>query len=180
MSTRKESEAARYFCDFIQYCHHKGLPGVGADIGSQGFRTVPWAMQLDLPPEEFSAYCGGEPAHGPIQLRGHADKLPFDSDSLDFLLSSHLLEDFLEWTPVLREWVRVLKPGGHLIILVPDKERWGQAIIKGQPPNCSHKHESFAGELSTYAEAIGVTVLEDRLTDKSPNDYSILFVGQKL
>lgn len=175
------SETAKYRFATIAYCHRDdGTPGCGVDIASQGDSVVPWAIAFDLPKPEFDFYCANQPAKGPIQLRGHADKLPFDDNSLDFVYSSHLLEDYLDWTPVLKEWVRVLKPGGNLIILVPDKKLWNEAIAKGQPPNCSHKHESYVGELSTYAPGLGLKVIEDRLTAVVPEDYSILFVGRKL
>src|SRR6266404_1333013 len=29
--------------------------------------------------------------------------------------------------PILREWARVLRPGGKLVLLLPDKERWAKA-----------------------------------------------------
>lgn len=175
------SEALKYKHLFQQFCRtQNGEPGCGADIGSQGFCTIPWAIQLDLPPKEFSAYCGGAEQHGPIALRGDAKSLPFDTGSLDFLIASHLLEDYLDWLPVLIEWVRVLKPGGKLIILVPDKKLWNEAIARGQPPNCAHKHESHVGELSTYAAKLGLTVIEDRLTAVCEGDYSIIFCAAKL
>lgn len=178
-SCSSETEKYREFT--VPHCYRAdGQPGCGVDIASQGASVVPWAMGFDLPKAEFDYYCGNHPAKGLIQLRGHADKLPFDDGSLDFLYSSHLLEDYLDWLPVLKEWTRVLKPGGKLIILVPDKKLWNEAIARGQPPNCSHRHESYAGELSTYAAAIGVRVIEDRLTNVVPGDYSIIFCAQKI
>lgn len=175
------SETEKYREQTVKYCYRSdGQPGCGADIASQGASVVPWAINFDLPLAEFNYYCSNHPAKGPIQLRGHADKLPFDSGSLDFLYASHLLEDYLSWTPILMEWVRVLKPGGKLIILVPDKKLWNEAIANGQPPNCAHTHESRVGELSEYATAIGVKVIEDRLTNVVEGDYSILFVAEKL
>lgn len=41
----------------------------------------------------------------------------------DFLLSSHMLEHSSNPIKALREWRRVLKPGGSLILLLPNK-RW--------------------------------------------------------
>jgi len=73
----------------------------------------------------------------------------------------------------------VLRPNGYLIVLVPEKELWAAAIAAGQSPNCSHKHEGRVGELSEYAPALGLSVIEDRLTDQFPGDYSILAVFQK-
>jgi len=168
-------ETSQYRHLTAKYCN-----GCGVDIGSQGEAVVPWAISYDLPEDEFLLYSSGNPPRGPIHLRGHAQDLPFDSGSLDFVYSSHLLEDFLEWEPILVEWVRVLRPGGKLVIMVPDKGLWDHAVHNlGQPPNCSHTHESRPGELSEYAERLGLAVVEDRLTENHANDYNILFVATK-
>lgn len=44
------------------------------------------------------------------------------NDSYDFLLSSHVIEHTANPIKALKEWVRVVKPGGHLIVLVPHKD----------------------------------------------------------
>ena len=175
------SETAKYRHMTAQYCFLPDgrTPGCGVDIASQGDRVVPWALSFDLPVRAFNEYCGGAAPKGEIHLRGNAINLPFDSNSLDFLYSSHLLEDYLDWEPVVREWARVVKPGGNLIILIPDKVLWNEAIAKGQSPNCSHKHEGSLGELSTLATTLGLTVIEERLTNQYEGDYSILGVFRK-
>ena len=174
------SETKRYLHLTECHCYRgDGKAGTVLDIGSQGDTVVPWALSFDLPPDEFAHYCGGAPAFGTIHVRGHADHLPFDTDSFDTVYSSHLLEDFKDWEPILKEWVRVLKPGGKLVILVPDHERFRAAVNAGQPDNPNHLHEARVGELSEYADRLGVLVLEDRLTDLTPTDYSILFVASK-
>ena len=43
-------------------------------------------------------------------------------ESYDFILSSHSLEHFANPLKALKEWLRVLKKGGTLLILVPDKK----------------------------------------------------------
>jgi predicted SAM-dependent methyltransferase len=91
-----------------------------------------------------------------------------------------LLEDFEDWNPMLNEWVRVLKPGGYLVILVPDRELFQAALAAGQPPNDAHRHESHEGEMSTYATARGLEVIEDRLTECFPGDYTIMGVFRKV
>jgi len=175
------SETSRYRHLTAKYCFTEdGNPGCGVDVASQGDRVVPWAMSFDLPVEEFAFYCSNHPAKGPIHLRGHADSLPFDSESLDFVYSSHLLEDYLDWEPPVREWARVVRKGGHVIILIPDKELWGKAITNGQPPNCAHKHEGSVGELTALGQKLGLEVVEDRLTEQYVGDYSILGVFKKL
>ena len=51
-------------------------------------------------------------------------KLPFDNETVDLIYSSHVLEYFDrdEVIDVLKEWKRVLRPGGTLRIAVPDFE----------------------------------------------------------
>lgn len=168
------SETAKYRHLTVPFC-----VGCGVDIGSQGDPVVPWAVSLDLPETEWVKYSS-EPPKGAIQLRGFADQLPFADNSLDWLYASHILEDFFEWMPVLKHWVSKLKPKGTLIILVPDKGLWAAALAKGQPPNCSHRHEAQGGELSSYAPECGLRVIKDDLTAQFEGDYSILFIAQKL
>ncbi len=175
MKYDSQSETDRYRHLVTRYC----VPGLGIDIGSQGDPVVSWAWNFDLPPDKFAHYNSNYEPRGPIQLYGDCRHLPIASASLDFVYSSHLLEDFEDWLPVLIEWVRVLRPGGRLIILIPDRERWVAACAAGQPPNDAHRHEGHVGELSKYAPELGLQVLKDELTDQFPHDYSILFVAVK-
>lgn len=50
------------------------------------------------------------------------DLAPFDDASADEILSVHVVEHFWRWEirDVLREWVRVLKPGGRMIVECPN------------------------------------------------------------
>lgn len=61
---------------------------------------------------------------------GCARKLPFRSNSFSTVYASHVLEHFhgRESVGILREWVRVLQPGGELQVFVPNLE-WVQAQL---------------------------------------------------
>lgn len=177
------SETSKYRSLTQKYCYRAdGNPGCGVDLASQGDPVVPWAFGLDLPRDEFDRYCGGEPAKGPIQLRGTAEKLPFDSESLDFVYASHLLEDYTRdnWQRLFQEWSRVLKSGGYMIILVPERKLWARALSRGQCPNCAHAGpEPMVGDIAKCAFIVGLTLIEEKLTELFENDYSILGVLQK-
>ena len=49
-----------------------------------------------------------------------ADALPFPNEHFDVVLSMGLLEHFEDPQPILREWVRILKCGGVLIVETPN------------------------------------------------------------
>ena len=166
-----DSETSKHRHLVINYCS-----GNGVDLGSSGDPVVPHAIQVDLPPAIYRDYNQTRP-EAVIQWRGSALDLPFKDRTLDFVHASHLIEDFADWTPVLAEWVRVLKPGGYLIIAVPDHGRFRAAVAGGQGDNLSHKHESYVGELTTALPQC--IPIRDAFATDSPTDYSILYIGRK-
>lgn len=50
-------------------------------------------------------------------------------NSYDFVHSSHCLEHLNNPMVGLKNWFRIVKPGGHLIILVPDEDLYEQGIF---------------------------------------------------
>ena len=52
-----------------------------------------------------------------------------EDESLDFVHSSHCLEHLVEPKEGLRNWFRVIREGGHLIITVPDEDLYEQGIF---------------------------------------------------
>ena len=170
------SETAKYRHLTTQYTQGNGL-----DIGSQGDPVVPWAIQVELPAPAYAHYTSGKVLDQAGVWRGDGRVLPFKDEVCSFVYSSHLLEDFLDWTPALREWWRVLAPSGHLVVLTPEDSLWNAAVAGGQTPNCEHRHCGRVGELTTHLLAIDprAIVLEDRLTNCHLGDYTILFVARK-
>ncbi|HWA09398.1 MAG TPA: class I SAM-dependent methyltransferase [Opitutaceae bacterium] len=59
---------------------------------------------------------------------GEAIALPFRDDSLNYVASSHVLEHVANPVLALEEWCRVLRPGGIIYFVVPDKRyTWDHA-----------------------------------------------------
>lgn len=169
------SESAKCRDHYKQY-----LVGNGVEIGSGGYPMAENAIQIELSPTTFAKYTSGRRPEYPIQWASDNRTHPFHDNAFDWVASSHLLEDFADWMPPLTEWARLVKPGGYLVILLPDRARWMAALRRGQPPNCAHRHEAYPGELSQYANRLKLTVVEDRLVDPADEtNYNILFVGRK-
>ena len=113
----RRSETSRYRELLAPYCL-----GYGLDIGFGGDAITTSAVRMDLP----SPYTRVG-RHSTVQLGGDCRSLSWWCDGvLDYVYSSHVLEDFpeTETALILREWTRVLKPGGRLILLLPDQQRY--------------------------------------------------------
>jgi predicted SAM-dependent methyltransferase len=132
-----QSETSKCRSRLAQYC-----VGYGLDLGFGGDPITPNAIRVDQP----TPYANT--GSYPVQLGGDAANLHWFADNtLDFLYSSHLLEDFDNCEAVLREWWRVLKPGGMLIIFCPDEQVYRKhCAATGQTYNTMHKHADFSLE----------------------------------
>ncbi len=164
MTTHGETYIRRHLTQ--PYCK-----GNGIDIGSQGSPVNDNSIQIEYDRSRFESDI-------PIQWEGDGTKdLPFKDNVLDYVYSSHLIEDYIDWIPILNEWNRVIKPGGYIVIMVPDKEKFRERVKNGQADNLNHKHESYVGELTKYYNFhfSNFTVLVDEITDS----YNILFVAKK-
>ena len=52
-----------------------------------------------------------------------------ENDRYDFVHSSHCLEHLSDPGQGLKNWFRVVKPGGYLVVLVPDEDLYEQGIF---------------------------------------------------
>lgn len=60
-------------------------------------------------------------------------------ESIDFVHSSHCLEHLIDPFEGLKNWMRVLKPGGHLIVTIPDEDMYEQGVF---PSTFNRDHKS--------------------------------------
>lgn len=58
-----------------------------------------------------------------VDIVANGNDLPFKDNVWDFVINSHVLEHFFDPIQVIEEWIRVIKPGGILFMIVPHKER---------------------------------------------------------
>jgi SAM-dependent methyltransferase len=76
-------------------------------------RTTPWSSHSD----SFQFNCFRRP--GRTILCDGSNLAGVENASYDFVLSSHNLEHFANPVKALKEWQRVLRPGGSLILVLP-------------------------------------------------------------
>jgi ubiquinone/menaquinone biosynthesis C-methylase UbiE len=57
-------------------------------------------------------------------VQGDSERLPYASDSFDVVVCTHCFHHFPHQDRVLAEMYRVLRPGGRLLIIDGDRDRW--------------------------------------------------------
>jgi predicted SAM-dependent methyltransferase len=126
---KSETSKARHLLE--HFCSGNGL-----DIGHGGDKIVPSAIGIDI--TIMYTKVGDDVS----QLKGTASDLYWFNDNvLDYVYSSHLLEDFEDTEGILREWCRVIKPKGKLILLLPDQQIYQKFSYNGH-----HRHADFGKE----------------------------------
>jgi len=88
--------------------------------------------------------CGSDPIFPDVERfdreQGDANRLSaYISERYDFAFASHVLEHMEDPRAALEEWLSVLKPGGHLIVIVPDEDLYEQGVFPSLF-NSDHKH----------------------------------------
>jgi len=82
-----------------------------------------------------------------VEVRAGVDRLPFATDSLTALRANHVLEhqSYELIGETLREWARVLAPGGRLDIGVPDARFVAEQWVRGEIDTAEANHWILGG-----------------------------------
>jgi SAM-dependent methyltransferase len=115
------------------------------EVGYKGYiggtlPIVPQAIGIDL---DYPGYDG--------------IRLPFADESVDAVYSSHCFEHIADYQAALRDWYRVLKVGGYVVIVVPHQYLFEKRRTLPSPSNLDHKRyytpESLLREIGeSYGE----------------------------
>jgi ADP-heptose:LPS heptosyltransferase len=101
----------------------------------------------------------------------------FGSQSMDFVYSSHTLEHISDYKSALKEWWRVVKVRGYLILYLPHKDFYPNMGQNGSNPD--HKHDFLPQDIiSAMEELSGWDLLECQERNED-QEYSMLLIFQK-
>lgn len=123
--------------------------GDGIDIGG---KPDPLMLYLELFPRIASIrtwdWEDGDAQH----LSGVPDA------TYDFVHSSHCLEHLADPSAGLANWFRVLRPGGHLVVTVPDEDLYEQGVFPSTF-NRDHKHTFTVWKAASWSP-VSTSLLE--------------------
>lgn len=161
------NEALKVRWDIVPYTRGRGL-----DIGCG-------------PQKPFAHFIGVDNCHHRVfgydirpDVQAEADDLSmFSSRSMDFVFSSHLLEHIDDAEAALREWWRVLKVGGYLVLYLPHKRFYPNVGHPGSNPD--HRHDFKPSDIVGYMEGNGGWTLLVNEERNGADEYSFLQVYRK-
>jgi SAM-dependent methyltransferase len=128
---------------------NRWLVGRGLDIGG-GSDSL--ALYASLFPRIASVTVYDQEQGDAQYLRNVQD------DSFDFVYSAHCLEHMVDPRIAIRHWLRVVRPGGHLVITVPDEDLYEQGVWPSTF-NDDHKH-TFTVFKQTSWSPVSINILD--------------------
>ena len=151
----------------------ENLHGIEIGASTQNSFFLKRSVNVDFSDEQGGLWQDEKCEPATVNIVALGDDLPFKSNTLDYVLSSHVIEHFFDPVKALREWHRVIKPGGYIFIIAPHKDR-----TFDKPHEVTHLAELIdrsRGRLrmSDYAKPIDIPALEQAGKAKFGPDYAV-------
>jgi len=100
----------------------------------------------------------GIPVAPDVKVKSADDLSVFASQSMDFVYSSHLLEHMEAPEKTLKEWWRITKQAGRLILYLPHEDLYPKVGEDGANPD--HKHNLNEEKVIQWMSNVGYWDLE--------------------
>ena len=105
---------------------------------------------------------------------GDATKIPLPTEHFDLVSASHVLEHLDDDDAALDEWLRLVKPGGHLLVLLPSNE----VLFPGSKHLRLYDKEIFSERLSSRG-LTQISVDEHQRFDRPFKDRRMVLFARK-
>lgn len=143
------NESAKVRWAIVPYTRGRGL-----DIGAGEHKAFPHFISVDNGDHGRFGYK----IKPDIRVQDATDLSLFGDHGMDFVFSSHLLEHLADVGAALKEWWRLVKPGGHLVLYLPHKDFYPQLHDKGEFARV------FASQLKRHGGALSKAQIEDAIS----------------
>ena len=145
----------------LKYCHGQGL-----DLGCGTYKIKPDAIGIDL--ENPNADMNMDARI----LKAYPDK------HFDYVFSSHLLEEIPNTEATIKEWLRVVKDNGYIVLYQVDHEYYFP--IGDERCNRRHVHHfSWESLWDVFRKIGGSSLIHQQRYGKAYDEWSFEMVVQK-
>jgi len=167
------NESAKVRWELVPYMRGRIL-----DLGCGPFKTFPHFIGVDNGHHD-NAFGWQNKADIIVETCEKLDL--FASQSCDGVFSSHLLEHIHpdKVPDTLKEWMRVIKPGGHLMLYLPDEDEYPK--VGEMYANPDHKWDVNYQKVVDAMDKVNCGWdLVDFQKRNGGDEYSLFFVFKKL
>ena len=164
LANSRNDESAKIRWELVPYMRGRAL-----DIGCGAYKVFPHFVGVD------NGHHWGMQG---VDVNAEASDLSlFASQSCDLVYSSHLLEhiEYEKVPDVLKEWARVAKQGGHIILYVPDEDEY--PVVGHEYANQDHKWNCNYDKVVAAMEQVprGWDLIDYQVR-RETDEYSLFFV----
>ena len=132
------------------------LHGIEIGASTQNSFELKRSVNVDFSDEQGGLWQDKNCEPATVNIVALGDDLPFKDNTLDYVLTSHVIEHFFDPVKALREWHRVIKPGGYIFIIAPHMDRTFDKRRDVTPVAELLDRSTGRLTISSYAKAIDV------------------------
>ncbi|MEI6719859.1 MAG: class I SAM-dependent methyltransferase [Betaproteobacteria bacterium] len=99
------------------------LHGIEIGASTQNAFDLKRAINVDFSDEQGGLWQDKACPPAVVNIVALGDDRPFKDKTLDYVLTSHVIEHFFDPVKALKEWYRVIRPGGYIFIIAPHMDR---------------------------------------------------------
>lgn len=163
------NESGKVRWDIVEYTRGKGL-----DLGCGPHKAFPHFTGVD---NLKDVGLFGIEMCPDVVVESCERLAEFCDESQDFVFSSHLLEHIDDYAGALKEWWRVIRPGGFLVLYLPHKDLYPMCGQEGSNPD--HKHDFEPFDIKKVMYWLGGWTLVVNEVRSGGTEYSFLQVWKK-
>ncbi|MFN5360808.1 MAG: methyltransferase domain-containing protein [Bacteroidota bacterium] len=151
--------------------------GKGCDIGFGGDKVMKVNCDgIDYP--QPYAFAGKDKVD--IACDVIKGDIPLPDNTYDYVYTSHLIEDFADTADALKKFIRILHPGGNLILVFPDQPKYEIYCREiNLPMNPYHVHADMGYDyMKRQLDALPGIHYKELFSSNCAIDYNVVMVLQ--
>ena len=151
----------------------ENLHGIEIGASTQNSFGLKRSINVDFSDEQGGLWQDTNCEPATVNIVAFGDDLPFKDNTLDYVLTSHVIEHFFDPVKALREWHRIIKPGGYIFIIAPHKDRTFDKPREVTPVAELLDRSTGRIRISDYLRPTDIAALEQSGKAKFGPDYEV-------
>lgn len=156
-------------------------PGKLLDIGCGAgdylalMRKLGWTVEgVDIDP---AACSHARQTHGLTVHEGTVESNCYPENSFDAAVMNHVIEHVFDPVALLKECHRIIKPGGHVVVITPNTKSWGHRKFQESWRDLDPPRHIHLFSPKTMKKCAGMAGFEKVTATTTPANAYIIFKG---